>query len=111
MPAAGRRSDERLAANRRRQPPPLAERPADPELQIRAVERPDLELEEQPVAGLDAEQEVQPRLGLRVVTAAAVVVERVEVDRRPAAGIGPPVAARRELVGELEVEADQRQVV
>src|SRR3954462_5405794 len=81
---------------------------SDSELQIGAVPRSHLDLEEQPGVMLQATDEVQSAARIRPL----VLVEVVVVDRGPAAAVhGPGAVAQRDLVYRLDVHGDERHVV
>ena len=73
--------------------------------ELGTVDHADLQLEEQPAPVLDAEQDVESASGVRV----RVVVH--DVQRGAAAGVDVPRGLHPEVVRELEVEADEREVV
>ena len=94
--------------------PPGLERIPNNELQIRAVAGPDLELREESSAVLRAEQDVEPTLDISVVppSTTTIVAEAQNVQgwTRPDVD-GPRIVFEWNLVGELQVERDQDQVV
>src|SRR5262245_11630315 len=78
---------------------------ADRDLEIRTVHHARLDLAEEPLAMLDPDEQIEPALRARV----AIEVEQHQSG--PAAGVDVPGSRAFEFVGELEVEAGDREVV
>ena len=82
-----------------------AHRVADGKLHPRTVHRADFELREQPPIVLHAHKEIQATTGV------SIAAESQEIQRRACACVHVPRALRWEMVGELEIERDERSVV